>query len=178
TDWIGIVDSEQQLFESIRWDAFGKYTDGLDALERALFDLAVALDKEHELFIQLELHLEGEFSDLAILMELLEQVIEQAMSKKSLFSASCFNRTIRRLYILASGWMLNIKALLQKEKKNAHLQQTLIHLQFMLDQIRGWDQGGIALDVARIVRQDQNGILAGTLYPLHLACTQSNYHYH
>ncbi|EEB90359.1 hypothetical protein MPER_11443 [Moniliophthora perniciosa FA553] len=125
-DWIGIVDSEKQMSESIRWDAFGKYTDGLDALERALFDLAVALDKEHELFI------------------------EQAMSKKSLFSTSCFNRTIRRLYILASGWMLKIKTLLQKEKKNAHLQQTLIHLQFMLDQIRGWDQAGIALDVARI----------------------------
>ncbi|EEB89138.1 hypothetical protein MPER_12804 [Moniliophthora perniciosa FA553] len=136
-DWIGIVDSEKQMSESIRWDAFGKYTDGLDALERALFDLAVALDKEHEF-------------DLAVLMELLEQVIEQAMSKKSLFSASCFNRTIRRLYILASGWMLKIKTLLQKEKKNAHLQQTLIHLQFMLDQIRGWDQAGIALDVARI----------------------------
>uniref|UniRef100_A0A0W0G1M6 Uncharacterized protein n=1 Tax=Moniliophthora roreri TaxID=221103 RepID=A0A0W0G1M6_MONRR len=149
-DWIGIVDSEQHVNEAARWDAFGKYTDGLDHLERALFDLAMALDREHELFIQLELHLEGKLSDLAILMELLEQVIEQGMSKKSLFSASCFNRTIRRLYILASGWMLNIKTLLLKEKKNAHLQQTLIHLQFMLDQIRGWDQTGIALDVARV----------------------------
>uniref|UniRef100_A0A0W0FI81 Uncharacterized protein n=1 Tax=Moniliophthora roreri TaxID=221103 RepID=A0A0W0FI81_MONRR len=149
-DWIGIVDSEQHVNEAARWDAFGKYTDGLDHLERALFDLAMALDREHELFIQLELHLEGKLTDLAILMELLEQVIEQGMSKKSLFSASCFNRTIRRLYILASGWMLNIKTLLLKEKKNAHLQQTLIHLQFMLDQIRGWDQTGIALDVARV----------------------------
>ncbi|KAI3598498.1 hypothetical protein WG66_017069, partial [Moniliophthora roreri] len=49
----------------------------------ALFDLAVALDKENELFIQLELQINGEFSDLAIVMELLEQVIEQAMGKQS-----------------------------------------------------------------------------------------------
>ncbi|ESK93202.1 hypothetical protein Moror_14637 [Moniliophthora roreri MCA 2997] len=149
-EWIGIVGSEQQVGESIRWDAFGKYTDGLDALERALFDLAVALDKENELFIQLELQINGEFSDLAIVMELLEQVIEQAMGKQSLFSASGFNRTIRRLYILMSGWVLKIKSLLLKEKGNAHLRQTLVHLQFMLDQIREWDQTGIALDVARI----------------------------
>ncbi|EEC00087.1 hypothetical protein MPER_00040, partial [Moniliophthora perniciosa FA553] len=96
--FLSISDSEQQ------WDAFEKYTNGLDALERALFDLAVALDKENELFIQLELQINGEFSDLAILMELLEQVIEQAMSKQSLFSTSGFNRIIRRLYVLMNGW--------------------------------------------------------------------------
>uniref|UniRef100_A0A0W0G2Z5 Uncharacterized protein n=1 Tax=Moniliophthora roreri TaxID=221103 RepID=A0A0W0G2Z5_MONRR len=62
-DWISIVDSEQQVSQSIRWDVFEKYIDGLDVLERALFDLAVALNKENELLIQLRLQINGDFSD-------------------------------------------------------------------------------------------------------------------
>ncbi|EEB92483.1 hypothetical protein MPER_08999, partial [Moniliophthora perniciosa FA553] len=77
--WIGVVDSERHS-EPARWDAFEKYTDGLDDLERGLFDLAVALDKEDELFIQLELHEDGDdFSDLAVMIPLLEQVIEKTL---------------------------------------------------------------------------------------------------
>ncbi|ESK93186.1 hypothetical protein Moror_14646 [Moniliophthora roreri MCA 2997] len=62
-DWISIVDSEQQVSQSIRWDVFEKYIDGLDVLERALFDLAVALNKENELLIQLRLQINGDFTE-------------------------------------------------------------------------------------------------------------------
>ncbi|KAI3610408.1 hypothetical protein WG66_007125 [Moniliophthora roreri] len=147
--WIGIVDSEQHS-ESARWDAFEKYTDGLDDLERALFDLAVALDKEDELFIQLELHEDGDdFSDLAVVMELLEQVIEQSLRKQSLFSGSGFKRALRRIYFLARGWLFNLKSIAQ-DIKHTSMAKTLVYIEKMLEQMREWDQSDTTLNVAQV----------------------------
>ncbi|EEB94800.1 hypothetical protein MPER_06329 [Moniliophthora perniciosa FA553] len=82
--WIDCVESDTQT-DDARWDAFDKYTDNLDELERDLFDLIVALDKEHELFT--ELHDQAERQDplhgVLLSMQLIEKLVEGSFEKNS-----------------------------------------------------------------------------------------------
>ena len=52
-------------------------------LNRALFDLSVALDKEDELFGELEHDIDIEISDLTVLLQLLERVVEFSVKKQN-----------------------------------------------------------------------------------------------
>ncbi|KAK7043629.1 hypothetical protein VNI00_008240 [Paramarasmius palmivorus] len=137
---IGLVESSND--DDAAWDAFAKYPEFLDELERALFDLSVALDKEDELFGELEHDIDIEISDLTVLLQLLERVVEFSVKKQNVFGTSGFNRSLRRIYALVSGWFMSIKALVSSrgDKKYPSMQKTFVCIERMMDQMRGWDQ--------------------------------------
>uniref|UniRef100_A0A0W0FUC7 Uncharacterized protein n=1 Tax=Moniliophthora roreri TaxID=221103 RepID=A0A0W0FUC7_MONRR len=137
--WIACVESDTQT-EDARWDAFDKYTNNLDELERALFDLVVALDKEHELFT--ELHTQAQrrapLHDVSLSMRLIEELVEGSFKKKSIFSPSCFRRSLRRICILIKEWFMAITA--RSDRTYQACQDTLDFIENRIDEMRKWDQ--------------------------------------